>query len=38
VKLLIGVCRGKKKYDRREELKKKAHDLEVDRALKKFSR
>lgn len=38
VKLSIGVCRGKKKYDRREELKKRAQDLEVAKAMKKFSR
>lgn len=38
IKLLIGVCRGKKKYDRREELKKRARDIEVAQAMKKFSR
>lgn len=38
VKLMIGVCRGKKKYDRREELKKKANDLEVAKAMKRFSK
>ena len=36
IKLLIGVCRGKKKYDRRNELKKKAQTLEIKRALKKY--
>lgn len=38
IKLLIGVCRGKKKFDKRETLKKKAQELEIKRALKKFSR
>ena len=36
IKLLIGVCRGKKKYDRRNELKKKAQTLEIKRALKRY--
>jgi SsrA-binding protein len=36
IKVLIGVCRGKKKYDRRNELKKKAQNLEIKRALKKY--
>lgn len=34
IKLTIGVCRGKKKYDRRNELKKKAQNLEIRRTLK----
>jgi len=38
IKLTIGICRGKKKYDRREELKKKSQNLEIKRALKNFSR
>jgi len=38
IKLLIGICRGKKKYDRREELKKRAHDIDVAQAMKRFSR
>lgn len=37
VKVLIGVCRGKKTHDRREDLKKKAQDLDIKRALKKFA-
>ena len=36
IKLLIGVCRGKKKYDRREDLKKKAQNLEIKRTLKRY--
>lgn len=35
IKLTIGVCRGKKKYDRREELKKRSQNLEIRRTLKK---
>lgn len=38
IKLTIGLCRGKKKYDRREELKKKAQNLDISRALKRFAR
>jgi tmRNA-binding protein len=34
--MTIGICRAKKKYDRREELKKKAQNLEIRRALKKY--
>jgi SsrA-binding protein len=36
IKLLIGICRGKKKYDRRNELKKKAQNLEIRRTLKRY--
>lgn len=36
IKVLIGVCRGKKMHDRRDDLKKKAQDLDVKRALKKY--
>ena len=35
-KLLIGLCKGKKKYDKRKDLKKKAQDMEVKRALKNY--
>lgn len=35
IKMKIGLVRGKKKYDRRAELKKKSQNLEVARALKK---
>ena len=38
IKLTIGICQGKKKYDRRNELKKKAQNLDIKRALKKYSR
>lgn len=37
IKLQIGICRGKKKYDRRNELKRRAHDLEAAQTLKRFS-
>ncbi len=36
IKVLIGICRGKKKYDRRNELKKKAQNLEIKRTLKRY--
>jgi SsrA-binding protein len=36
IKLLIGICRGKKKHDRREDLKKKAQNLEIKRTLKRY--
>lgn len=36
IKLTIGIGRGKKKYDRREELKKKAQNLEIKRTLKRY--
>ncbi len=35
-KLSIGVCKGKKKHDKRHDLKKKAQNMEVKRALKKY--
>lgn len=38
IKIKIALVRGKKQYDRRRELKKKAHNLEVARALKKHVR
>ena len=37
IKLQIGICRGKKKYDRRNDLKKRALDLEAAQTLKRFS-
>lgn len=38
IKIKIALVRGKKQHDRRRELKKKAHNLEVARALKKHLR
>ena len=35
-KVTLGLCKAKKKYDRREDLKKKAQNLEIGRALKKY--
>ena len=34
VKVEMALCTGKKQHDRREDFKKKAHDREVDQALK----
>jgi len=34
VKLQIALCKGKNLYDKRESLKKKVHDREVDRAVR----
>ncbi len=34
VKLLLGVCRGKKLYDKREDLKKKQSQREMNRMLR----
>jgi SsrA-binding protein len=33
-KVLIGIAKGKKQYDKRETLKKKDQKREIDRALK----
>jgi SsrA-binding protein len=38
IKITIAVCKGKKKYDRREDLKKRSQSLEINRALKKFGK
>jgi SsrA-binding protein len=35
VKLELGVAKGKKLYDKREKLRKKIHDREVQRAIKR---
>ena len=34
IKLLVGIARGKKKYDKRETIKKRELDREVNRTLK----
>jgi len=34
VKVKVGVCRGKKKHDKRHDLKKRAQDMEIKRAIK----
>ncbi len=38
IKVLLGVCRGKKLHDKRLVLKKRAVTKEIDQGLKKFSR
>lgn len=35
-KLVIGLCRGKKEYDKRNTLKEKQDRREIDRAMKKY--
>lgn len=37
IKVKIGICKGRKKYDKREELKKKAQNLEINKSLKRFT-
>ncbi|MCK9186560.1 SsrA-binding protein SmpB [Candidatus Gracilibacteria bacterium] len=36
IKLSIGICKGKKLYDKRETLRKRTQDLEVNQAIKKY--
>lgn len=36
IKLLIGICKGKKLYDKRETLKKKDQEMEIKRQMKRF--
>ncbi|HNR31005.1 MAG TPA: SsrA-binding protein SmpB [Candidatus Hydrogenedentes bacterium] len=38
VKIEIGVCRGKHVFDKREDIKKRESDREIDRALKQARR
>ena len=38
VKIELGVGKGKKKYDKREDLKKKTDDRDMDRAMKHSNR
>ncbi len=35
IKLQIALCKGKQDYDKRQDLKKKAHQREMDRAMKR---
>ncbi len=37
IKVLIGIGQGRKKYDKREVLKKRSQNLEIQKALKRFS-
>ena len=36
IKIQVGICRGKKLYDKRETIRKREQDLEINRELKKF--
>lgn len=38
IKVLLGICRGKKAHDKREVLKKRAIIKEINQGLKQFSR
>lgn len=38
VKMAVGVCKGKKLYDKREDMAKKAAARDIDRAMKERSR
>lgn len=38
IKVLLGVCRGKKSQDKRQDLKRRAVSRDIDQSLKKFSR
>lgn len=37
IKLKIGLCRGKKLYDKRETLRKRDQEIEIKRQLKKYA-
>jgi SsrA-binding protein len=36
IKVKIGICKGKKLYDKREDLKKRSQEMEIKRQLKRF--
>jgi len=36
IKLKIGLCRGKKLYDKRDDLKKRDQEIEIKRQLKRY--
>ena len=36
IKLKLGICRGKKLYDKRQDLKKRSQEIEIRRQLKKY--
>lgn len=38
IKVTVGICRGKKLYDKRESLKKREIDLDLKRQLKNFGK
>ena len=37
LKVLIGVCKGKKNFDKREVIKKRENDLEIRKTLKELN-
>jgi len=37
IKLKIGICKGKKLYDKRRDLKEKSQNIDINRALKNYS-
>ena len=38
IKMVLGVCRGKKQHDKRDVLKKRAVSREIEQGLKRFTR
>lgn len=38
IKIVLGVCRGKKAHDKRSQLKRRAVEKEIAQGIKKFSR
>lgn len=38
IKVILGICQGKKQHDKRDVLKRRAMTREIDQGLKKFSR
>ena len=38
VKVALGVCKGKKNYDKRDSMLEKAHKRDMDRAIKERNR
>jgi SsrA-binding protein len=36
IKLKIGICRGKKLYDKRDALKKRSQEMEIKRQIKRY--
>jgi len=36
IKLKLGICRGKKLYDKRQDLKKRSQEIEIRRQLKNY--
>lgn len=36
IKVRIGICRGKKLYDKRETLKKRSQEIDIKRQMKKY--